>query len=188
MMIAETRSTRLDSAELSRLAELYDLERYLFGEVFRRFQREQALSACDFFAIVTWKANRAKTRVKKGLLDAGTSVRQLMKEVSQADSPVDKVEILCNVKWIGIPIASAILSVCYPTEFTVLDYRAWEALKQASVEGLPERPPRYAQSYLQYCEACRRFADRMGLSLRDLDRALWAKNWEDDLLELCKGL
>jgi thermostable 8-oxoguanine DNA glycosylase len=188
MMITETRSTQLDSAKLSRLAELYDLERYLFGKVFRRFQRGQALSACDFFAIVTWKANRAKTRVKKGLLDAGKSVRQLMKEVSQADSPVDKVEILCNVKGIGIPIASAILSVCYPTRFTVLDYRAWKTLEQASVEGIPEHPPRDAQSYLQYCEACRRFADRMGLSLRRLDHALWTRNWEDDLLELSNGL
>jgi thermostable 8-oxoguanine DNA glycosylase len=187
-MSAETRSTRLDSAELSRLAKLYDLEQYLFGEVSGRFQRERVLSAYDFFAIVTWKANRAKTGVKRGLIDAGNPVRQLMKEVSQADSPVDKVEILCNVKGIGIPIASAILSVCYPTRFTALDYRAWKTLEQASVEGIPEHPPQDAQSYLQYCEACRRFADRMGLSLRDLDRALWAKNWEDALLELCKGL
>lgn len=41
-----------------------------------------------------------------------------------------------------------------------------------------------AHDYLQYCRACSHLADQMSLSLRDLDRALWAKSWEDSLLDL----
>ena len=37
----------------------YDLERYLFEDVHRRFHEEGSIGAFDFFSIVIWKANRA---------------------------------------------------------------------------------------------------------------------------------
>ena len=42
--------------------------------------------------------------------------------------------------------------------------------------------------YLQYCLACKDLAQRVDLSLRDLDRALWAKDWEEDLLVLTRDM
>lgn len=177
-------SVKLDITELRRRLKLYDLEGYLFEEVRRRFEAEQTLRPYDFFAIVIWKSNRAKTRIKRGLADAGKTVEALMQEVSQSDQLQAKVEVLLQIRGIGLPMASAILTVCYPETFTVLDYRAWETLQQASVDGLPESYPQSPEAYLAYCRACQTLADRMGLSLRELDRALWAKSWEDDLLEL----
>ncbi len=73
-------------------------------------------------------------------------------------------------------MASAILSVCYPQEFTVLDYRAWETLQGMGVTGLPVQKPNTVDAYLHYCQVCCMFAAEHNLSLRDLDRALWAKN------------
>jgi thermostable 8-oxoguanine DNA glycosylase len=186
-MNIEKRAVKLDSAELRRWLRLYDLEGYLFEEVRRRFEAEQTLRPYDFFAIVIWKSNRAKTKIKGGLAEAGKTVEALMKEVSEAATPLAKVEVLLQIWGIGLAMASAILTVCCPEEFTVLDYRAWKTLQQASVDGLPERYPQSPEAYLAYCRACKELADRMGLSLRDLDRALWAKNWEDDLLELIPG-
>lgn len=46
----------------------YDLEAYLFEDVRKRFQKEGVLSAFDFFSIVIWKANRAKSKVAHRLL------------------------------------------------------------------------------------------------------------------------
>lgn len=56
------------------------------------------------------------------------------------------------------------------------------------VPDLPSRHPTTTMEYLQYCLACKEFARRMGLSLRKLDRALWAKDWKDDLLELTRDM
>ena len=187
-MDAGRRSLGLDTAELKRWLKLYDLERYLFKEVSPRFRREQTLRPYDFFAIVVWKSNRAKTKIKRGLLDAGKTVQDLMCEVSQAETPGKKVGILLDVDGIGPAMASAILTVCYPEEFTVLDYRAWQVLEQAGIAGLPDDYPWDSESYLQYHDACRRLAEHIGLSLRDLDRALWAKSWEADLHKLVSGL
>jgi len=183
-MSIEKGAAKLDSTELRRWLELYDLEGYLFKEVSPRFKAEQTLRPYDFFAIVIWKSNRAKTKIRRGLADAGKTVGVLMKEVSEAATPLTKVEVLLQIWGIGLAMASAILTVCCPEEFTVLDYRAWKTLQQASVDGLPESYPQSPEAYLAYCRACQTLADRMGLSLRELDRALWAKSWEDDLLEL----
>ena len=46
----------------------YDLESYLFEDVRQQFQSEGSLSAFDFFSIVIWKANRAKSKIAKRLL------------------------------------------------------------------------------------------------------------------------
>jgi hypothetical protein len=180
--------SRLSSPEIRRLADLYDLERYLFQQVSQRFEEEQTLTSYDFFAIIVWKSNRAKTKVRRGLSAAHTSVQTLMQQVAEAPRPVDKVSLLAEIDGIGIRMASAILAVCYPSEFTVLDYRAWETLCNWELEGLPRTVPRTPASYVQYCEACARFAAREGISVRDLDRALWARSWENDLNELIEGM
>jgi hypothetical protein len=180
----ETKSVELSQAELTRLVELYDLERYLFDHVSKRFQQERTLSDYDFFAIVIWKSNRAKTKIKRGLAAAAKSASELMREVNQAERPEDKVDVLLASEGLGMAMASAILPVCCSEQFTVLDCRAWDVLEKASVKGLPERYPQDVKEYVAYCEACQRDAAGVRLSLRDLDRALWARSWEDGLRDL----
>jgi len=80
-MCTDTRSARLDSVELNECLKLYNIERYLFEQVHPRFRNEGTLEPFDFFAIVVWKSNRARTKVKRGLNDAGKSVQELMREV-----------------------------------------------------------------------------------------------------------
>src|SRR5438309_9506144 len=51
--------------------QFYDLESYLFDTVRTHFRNQGYLSTFDFFCIVIWKANRAKSRVAKTLLAQG---------------------------------------------------------------------------------------------------------------------
>ena len=178
----------LSAPEIRRLTDLYDLETYLFQQVSRRFEQGRTLTPYDFFAIIVWKSNRAKTKVRRGLSAAHKSVETLMQQVAEARRPVDKVTLLTEIDGIGIRIASAILAVCYPSQFTVLDYRAWETLGSFQVAGLPGSIPTTPNAYVQYCEACIALAEKEGLSLRDLDRVLWARSWEDDLRDLIEGM
>ncbi len=107
----------------------YDLEPYLFDTVSRRFAEEHALSALDFFCIVIWKANRAKSKIAARLLahgdyrDLDTAVRALTSEIAAAPTPKDKLRVLYESWGLLIPTASAILTVLYPSEFTVYDIR-----------------------------------------------------------------
>lgn len=164
------------SDQIRRLRETkcyYDLDRYLFDQVTKRFKEEKTISAFDFYAIITWKANRAKTKVKAGLKSANVSPAALMTRVHGISDDREKMRLLDDVPGIGTPIASAILTVCYPLRFTVIDYRAWETLldlKRVTSKTMPTTIDAYFKEYLPVCE---RLASEMSVPLRDLDLALW---------------
>jgi hypothetical protein len=114
----------------------YDLETYLFEEVHNRFRSERSLSAFDFFSIVIWKANRAKSRIAKRLLakypqqgaDLNAIVRRLTGSLFNAETHSERLRILLEDLGLYLPIASAVLAVMWPDYFTVYDYRVCEQL------------------------------------------------------------
>src|SRR5271168_4753043 len=114
--------------------QFYTLESYLFNTVHRRFAEQGFLGAFDFFCIVIWKANRAKTKVAKRLL--GNTQRtldevvvELTKAIAAKETPKEKMRLLMfgDIRF-RLPMASAILTVLYPDEFTVYDYRVCDTL------------------------------------------------------------
>ena len=101
----------------------YHLECHLELTVKARFHQDGELGAFDFFCIVIWKANRAKSRVAERLLSTGLgsldeSARALTRAVAAAPTSRLKLELLIREWKILLPMASAILSVLYPEDFT----------------------------------------------------------------------
>ena len=65
----------------------YNMEDYLFYTVRSKFLNQGYLSAFDFFCIIIWKANRAKTKIaqrlmKKGYSNLEEAVRGLTEELT----------------------------------------------------------------------------------------------------------
>jgi hypothetical protein len=109
----------------------YDLETFLFEDVSKRFHDHGSIGGFDFFSIIIWKANRAKSVTAKRLrkctspgetLDA--LCHRLTGEVFRAPNSETRFLILVRPPWkFGLPMASAILTVLYPDVFTIYDYR-----------------------------------------------------------------
>ena len=76
---------------------------------------------------------------------------------------------LQSLKGVKLAVASAILTAVFPDHFTVIDIMAFRAL------GVT---PLSVPLYLHYLAFCRQQAERLGISLRDMDRALW--QWGHD--------
>jgi len=84
------------------------------------------------------------------------------------------VTALLELQGVDIPVASAILAAIYPERYTVLDFRALEALGHARHD---------VHFYEEYLDFCKRLADSNIVKpqsnlpaptpLRTLDRALW---------------
>ena len=176
----------------------YDLEKYLFDVVHERLNNGQ-FSPEDFFAIVLWKSNRAKGLIAKGLTES--KFTRLMTQIASCalsdEGDKERLKLLDDIEGIGLPIASAILTVWYPDRFTVLDYRVWEILRlgyEADLEDewpkwrgkkIPEGVPQTTEDYFKYLKVCKKVREREGmLTLRDFDRATWAKSWHKDLRKL----
>ena len=165
--------------------KLYDMESYLFETVNERFHREGNLSAFDFFCIVIWKANRAKSRIaqwllnhKEGGADLEAAVRKLTGQIAEQASPKERLRVLIDEWGFLLPMASAILTVCYPDDFTVYDYRVRDELECRDLSNLTFKSlwPEYEEFRLKVTEITP--AD---LSLRDKDRFLSGKSFHEQL-------
>lgn len=164
----------------------YDLEAYLFEHVTRAFQRRGHLTGFEFFSIVRWKANGATAQVARRLRQSGhkdleAAVQLLTTEIAQADSSKDKLEILV-VKWgFKLPLASAILSVCYPETFAIYDRRVCNQLGGFHNLAHKTNFENIWEGYTEFMQAVGQ-AGPSTLTLRDKDRWLSARSTYHDLM------
>ena len=90
------------------------------------------MTAFDFFCIVIWKANRAKTKIAQRLLkynpDINQSVKDLTAKIFSATDDRQKLKVLIDDYQFRLPMSSAILSLRYPDNFSVYDVRVCNTL------------------------------------------------------------
>lgn len=168
-----------------------DIERYLFEDVHRRFHADGCIGAFDFFSIVIWKANRAKSKVARGLLrndrpkrrNLEPIVRDLTASLHVAADAQARLGILMGVWKFRLAMATAILTVLWPDEFTVYDVRVCGIL--GDYERLANRVWSDAlwAEYREFVGAVRKAVPVAGLGLRDTDRYLWGKSVAEQLRE-----
>lgn len=169
----------------------YDLEKYLFDDLSVRYRDGEAISAFDFFCIVIWKANRAKSKMAKKMLKyasaAGSldgAVAELVADLRAAHDDKGCLQVMMQKWGFRLPMASAILTVFYPYDFTVYDIRACEALggdfgKIADIDA-KKRYDDVWRGYSAFVGAVRASVPA-GVSLRDKDRTLWGQSFHDQL-------
>ncbi|QQG37471.1 MAG: hypothetical protein HYS17_11165 [Micavibrio aeruginosavorus] len=174
-------------------AKYYDLESYLFSDVHKFFHDNYYLSAADFFCIIIWKANRAKSKIAKKIHRIGKKkyknldeiVKQITNALYKAGSHEKRMGVLIGEWKFRLPIASAILTVLYPNNFTVYDVRVCNYLKNENFHGLRNR--RWSESlwsdYQAFIQAVKSDDNTpRGLTLRQKDRWIWGKSFFEDLL------
>jgi hypothetical protein len=169
----------------------HNLESYLFDTVHRTFHEQGYLSAFDFFCIVIWKANRAKSKIAGNLLVRGSggleeTARELTEGIARQSTPDDKLLYLLQGWGFRLPMASAILTVLYPRDFTVYDVRVAGELGIKDIAALSSLD-RIVALYREFVQAVQRAAPA-GLTLRDKDRYLWGKSfWRQLTSDIKRG-
>lgn len=115
-------------------------------------------------AIFRWKTKgRGIGRIKR---NSDNEIADALGLAVQAKTERAAVAVLVGLYGVDVPVASAILTAIYPKRFTIIDFRALQALGTDSSN-------RSIDFYLEYLTFCRALAVKHGVSLRDLDRALW---------------
>jgi hypothetical protein len=141
------------------------------------FEAGEAIRNGDFTlasleAIVRWKSERAVQYL------IGNSNEKIKRALAVAAAPATStdaaVKALLELHGVDLPVASAILAAIFPERYTVLDFRALEAL------GHARHDVRFYEEYLAFCK---RLAESnivqpqsdlpAPTQLRTLDRALW---------------
>ena len=174
-----------DSMEELDYSKYYRLETYLLDEVGPGFRKNGTLTTFDFFTIVVWKANRSKSKVAQRMLKVGAPLKlttmdecvaKLAAELVKAGSAQKRLQVLLQSWGFRLPMASAILTILYPDEFTVYDVRVTGVLGKFAALGSVQYSEKLWTKYQAYVKAVRDAVPTKE-KLRDKDRYLWGKSF-----------
>lgn len=161
----------------------YDLENYIFTTVREKFQKNGSINAEDFFCIVIWKANRAKSNIARLLLKKFNSLEIASKTITgflgnENMNDYDRFKYLLD-NGFSLPMLSAILTVLYPDRFTIYDYRVCSHPEFKEFEKLAYKmvdTEKYWELYQDYKKAVIRNTPSW-MNLRQKDQYLWGKSF-----------
>jgi hypothetical protein len=111
--------------------------------------------------IFDWKTKgRGRTRVAA---NSDAEIADALRLAVTAKTERAAIAVLCGLHGVQIPVASAILAAIDPLRFTIIDFRALEALgiKKAVLN---------IDYYLAYLSHCRELASKHGVTLRQLEQ------------------
>lgn len=127
----------------------------------------QSLSKNTFTDILNWKSARTKGKIDWNNFEV---YQATIKSVSDVPD-LEKIELLCSLNGIGIPIASTILHFIYPDTIPIMDFRVTEALNHL---GYLKYKAISLPNYRRYTESINEIASQSKSSFRVVDRALFA--------------
>ena len=138
------------------------------------------LTEDEFIKIVKWKAPRVAGRATINSEADVESATQDAFASALAEDTCTAAWRLCSLRWVGVRMASAILAVFSPCQYTVMDRRAWASLKTLGLleeHGLAGWMSLDSErTYQAYVDACRAIAQEYQVDLRTLDRCLYMMN------------
>lgn len=154
----------------------YELTERLKGK-FLRLRRERRpfyLTSSEFDEILRWKLRgqygRQRERRKANTEEVIRAVTQAALTITHPDKEYElelRVGILCTLRGVGVPVASAVLALVFPEEYAVIDFRGW---RQVFGE---EKRAFSILDYKRYLREIRRLADELGWSVQEVDLAIW---------------
>ena len=115
-------------------------------------------------AIIDWKSSRPKRRIMTG--NTADEIAEALRVAVSAKQARTAVGVLYGLNGVDVAMASAILTAIDPEMYTVIDWRALNAL------GV-KKSWLTVDDYLEYLDFCKAKAGELGVRLRDLDQALW---------------
>lgn len=175
-------------------------EKYLEDEIRPAFVRNHFLTPEQFFAIIRWKfPGLGSIPIRNALLRKNPSLKDAVKQLTGgiANAKTRKEKLRCLLpsqsekNGIRLAMASAILTVLYPKQFSVYDRNVRKQLKHPTkkdktypdITDSPKAVERYIDEYLAQVQE---FANTNHCSLRNADRTLWGKSWHEDLQDFVK--
>lgn len=119
----------------------------------------------EFLETYRWKTERTARYAERHTEEELIAVVGLA--FRQRDEKL-KLKLLCALDGVDVPVASALLHVGLSEDYPIIDYRALWSLNSG-------QPSYYSYEFWWlYVECCRRAAAAAAVSVRELDKALWA--------------
>ena len=122
------------------------------------------LTVNQLYELCQWKSHRRPALART---NSAEFVREITAFAFKTPSEEARIAALTLLAGVSYPTASVILHFCVDDSYPILDWRALESL------GFQKPPPYTPAFWLKYTAFCRALSSRHGLTVRQLDMALW---------------
>ena len=125
----------------------------------------------EFVRMCRWKSPRARRLWES---NSAARIRSVSRRVLATRSEPRRMELLTALRGVGVPIASAILTLIDPRRYGVLDIRAWQLLFAMRSVAANRRAQGFTiAQWAQYLAALRHHARRLRVSARAIEYTLF---------------
>lgn len=138
-------------------------DKKIFEEIHRALLKKGFLNSKQLYEVARWKTPRTSKIVKK---NPDGVVKDITDFALKTSNEKYKIRILCSLDGIGIPRASAILTMSNPEKYGIIDINVWLALTGKKKQGFNEN------DWIWYLKQIRRMAKKYGKTPRQIDMAL----------------
>jgi len=167
----------ITAAQLKSLGPVSDRETEGLKKRFARLRAERGaffLTKSEFDEVLRWKLRgqigRQRSRRAGNTDELIRAVTGLALSLCHEDKDYElelRLGILCSLRGVEVPVASAILALVSPEEYAVIDFRGW---RQIFGE---ERTSFSISDYKRYLAKIRELARELGWQPQEVDLAIW---------------
>lgn len=140
----------------------------------RRARHPFYLTLEEFDEILHWKLGsqykRQKERRKANTEEIIRAVTGAVFSISHADEKYEtelRLSLLCCLRGVGVPVASAVLALVFPEKYAVIDVRVWRQIFSE------EKTTFTLADYQRYLTEVKRLALELGWTVQEVDLAIW---------------
>lgn len=154
----------------------YELTEHLKAR-FARLRSERHplyLTSEEFDEILHWKLRsqyrRQEEKRKVNTEDVIRTVTSAALSITHFDEDYEielRLGILCCIRGVGVPVASAILALVFPETYAVIDFRGWRQIFDENKRTFS------ISDYKRYLREIKRLATELGWSVQEVDLAIW---------------
>jgi hypothetical protein len=136
----------------------------------------------EFDEILHWKLRRQYNRQLKNIkLNTGNQIIKITKsafsiQYNDKDFETEQhLKVLIKLHGVQVPVASAILTLCYPKEYCVIDRRGWRQI----FDNDKKKTYYTVKEYIKYMTIIKRTALEFGVTPQEIDMAIWQNDIEN---------
>jgi len=141
-----------------------------FDNMANDFKNKTFLTKNELLRIAEWKLRRLYFPKHRKEIEKNTDslIEETTEKAIKETDDKTKVEILDELlHGVGIPVASAVLTVLNPQDYAVIDINGWYALYHE------EKKLFTSSDFKQYINKVREIAKNQGLTAREVDKGLF---------------
>ncbi len=134
----------------------------------------------EFDEICEWKLRQQYERqrpLRKANVEVIEDVTKLALTITHGDPDYElelRIRILRTLRGVGTAIASAILTLVYPDEYAIIDFRCWRQLFDKERRGFS------TSEYKRYMQKIRSLSQELGWTPREVDGAIWRYDYDSN--------